>query len=1106
MAGIAALLIFGEAGGPALANPEGAAVIDGQVTITQSGNRLVIEQATDRAIVNWDRFGIDAGETTSIRQPAASSVSLNRVVGPEPSTLRGRLESNGNVWLVNRNGVLIGPGATVDVHGLIATTADIEDRAFMAGRNEFSIPSPDPDAAVVNQGTITVGERGLAALVGSGSRNSGVIRGRMSQVVLAGAPTFTIDFTGDGLIRFQATSDVIRAPAGAGELVRNDGTIDARGGTVLLTASAAAGVIDTVINMDGVIQSRAAEQRGGTIVLSGGAEGAVTVAGTLDASGRGTGETGGRVEAQGDRVTLAAGARIDVSGDAGGGEALIGGSGASRNAARTTVAPTATIAADALSIGNGGQAIFWSEDATRFDGTVTARGGARSGDGGFVETSGRGALAIGTTARVDSGAAAGLSGVWLLDPANVTILPAGSPQPAAPSGAAVVDAEALQASLALGDVTVQAEGAITQTPGASIAWTGNATLGFQAGGAIDINAAIANSGAGSFAAIGNTIALNDGAFIDVGDTIWLEAGASVTESAAATTGLRAPRLGVLAGTAILDNINNDIGTLAALATAGTFVYGQIGLPAFGPLIGVERPGGAVRLSDVLRVGPYTRFAASDPSTDPADSRPLGTGSSAGGTYSVPFDDPDTAGVIFRATEYAGGNAGITADSSEYLIATLRYFSPNAPDGVAVLPNQPNAGVAIEAVGQGLYQGSDGFGVLGQTGATRGSFNELGFDIAKDRSEELRFGFDPDLGVNRLQVRFSQFFASEGPSRPAGVPRGEQGEWAPVIRVTGQQPNFIDHPVRELTVSIADLGRTYGDPAPLTLPAPVIGGMLLLGDAVADFGSATASTVATPLSPAGTYEIAISRTLSAPANYNGAPRYGLIYRDGIVTIGRAPLIVAADDAGRLYGDPNPVLTATVTGLRNGDSPEAVSGLILSTPVDQASPVGTYPIAVGGGSAANYDITDRIAGRLTVAPAPLIVSANDTVAPSGRIDRLTATIGGLRNGDMSDVVSGLSFSIVGRADGRIVEQIGSGQITYPVLPVGGSAANYVIAVRQAGRVTVIPNRRPVDPQAIRAPALPPSLAPIGLDEILAPPDVDGDAGAEGASSNSGNEELW
>jgi filamentous hemagglutinin family protein len=406
------------------ANPEGGTVIGGQATISQAPGRTTIHQQSNRAIINWRGFDIDHNEVTSFIQPGSNSIALNRVDGNKASLINGRLEANGHVWVVNPSGVVFGPTAQVDVHGIVATTSDILDSDFMNGNYTFSIPSPNPDAAVINQGSISIDDFGLAGLVAPQVRNDGMIVGTLGQIVLAGTPTFTLDLQGDGLIQFAATSEVLGAVDPNHALVENTGTIRADGGRILLTAAAAAGVVNEVINTSGVIEARSVSQDRGEIVLHGESDGIVAVSGQLNATGVDAGTVGGEVDVRGEKVLIAGGARIDASGHSGGGRVLVGGDprgdGDGDTAKQTIVAPGATIAADATSVGDGGDVLVWADDGLVYAGSVSARGGPGGGDGGTVETSSSGSLV--STGTVDTGAAAGEEGQWLLDPLTVRIV------------------------------------------------------------------------------------------------------------------------------------------------------------------------------------------------------------------------------------------------------------------------------------------------------------------------------------------------------------------------------------------------------------------------------------------------------------------------------------------------------------------------------------------------------------------------------------------------------------------------------------------------------------------------------------------------------------
>ena len=439
---------------PAAAGPEGASVVGGAATIQgQGGPAVIVNQATSSAVINWNTFNIRANESVRFNQPSSSSVVLNRVTGGQgPSEIMGTLSANGRVFLINRDGILFGPGSVVNTAGFLASTSDIRNSDFMAGRYNFNIPGR-PDASIVNQGRITATSGGFAALVAPGVRNSGTITATLGTVALAAGNSFTLDMYGDKLITLavndQIAGKVIDVATGKPlkSLVTNDGKIRANGGRVELTAAAARAVVDSVINTSGVIKANSIGRRNGMIVLAaatGGSKPAgaptqtIRISGRLSAAGKLKHTRGGTIVVSGEDIKLA-NARIDASGRRGGGKVLIGGdwgggrpntSLVNNKSARleTFVIPTATtvsvdgattINASATGRGNGGKVILWSDSETTFAGTILARGGARGGDGGFVETSSHGQLAF--TGNVDAGAPRGSAGTLLLDPADFSI-------------------------------------------------------------------------------------------------------------------------------------------------------------------------------------------------------------------------------------------------------------------------------------------------------------------------------------------------------------------------------------------------------------------------------------------------------------------------------------------------------------------------------------------------------------------------------------------------------------------------------------------------------------------------------------------------------------
>jgi filamentous hemagglutinin family protein len=307
-----------------VAAPDGGVVVGGNAVINGQGSQTTtIDQSSARAIINWNNFSVDADGLVAFHQPSAESITLNRVIGQDPSSILGQITANGRIVLVNPNGVLFGAGSRIDVAGLIATTHDISNARFMAGDLTFD-QSSGSSGFVVNEGLITVAEAGLAAFVAPHVRNSGVISARLGTVALGGASRFTVDFYGDDLITFPIDAEILGAPTGPGgtavsALVANDGSVIAEGGTILMTASAARGVVDDVILAGGELVATSFTAEGGRIVLHGGDAGDVRVAGALEAGGT----VGGTITIDGERV-LADGA-ISANGSVAGGAISLSG-------------------------------------------------------------------------------------------------------------------------------------------------------------------------------------------------------------------------------------------------------------------------------------------------------------------------------------------------------------------------------------------------------------------------------------------------------------------------------------------------------------------------------------------------------------------------------------------------------------------------------------------------------------------------------------------------------------------------------------------------------------------------------------------------------------
>ena len=115
----------------AVAAPLNGEVVVGNATINSDNARNIrIDQTSNKAIIDWQSFNIASNEAVAFTTPSASSITLNRIVGNSPSDIAGQLSSTGQLWLINRNGILFGQNAQVNVAGMVASYHEHHQRKF----------------------------------------------------------------------------------------------------------------------------------------------------------------------------------------------------------------------------------------------------------------------------------------------------------------------------------------------------------------------------------------------------------------------------------------------------------------------------------------------------------------------------------------------------------------------------------------------------------------------------------------------------------------------------------------------------------------------------------------------------------------------------------------------------------------------------------------------------------------------------------------------------------------------------------------------------------------------------------------------------------------
>ena len=385
--------------------PMGGSVVAGAASISQSGVNMVIDQSSQRSVINWQSFNV--GQDARVHFNNAGGATLNRVTGPEASTILGRITAPGQVLISNGNGVFFGRGATVDVGSLVATTHSISNSSFMAG-GLLKFERNGSTASVVNEGSLSANLKGFVALLAPEVRNSGVIVATKGTVALAAGEAITL--------QLNAQDQLQGVVVDAGDwkaLVDNRHVVEAEGGLVILSARALQSVQGGVVRHSGSISASSLTEAGGRVLLTG------------------------------DHIQLSSSSVIAATGTTAGGQVLVGGDwqgGASderrvfadpsalHQATTVSMAAGASIDASATTNGQGGTVVLWSDvhnanSVTHAAGSIFAKG-AGSGGGGQVETSGH-LLETPESVRVDTTDAQGRAGVWLLDPYNYTIAASG---------------------------------------------------------------------------------------------------------------------------------------------------------------------------------------------------------------------------------------------------------------------------------------------------------------------------------------------------------------------------------------------------------------------------------------------------------------------------------------------------------------------------------------------------------------------------------------------------------------------------------------------------------------------------------------------------------
>lgn len=1026
--------------------PVGGQVRAGQAVINApGGGKLLVDQASRRAVLRWSDFSIVAGREVTFRQPVPGAQVLNIVNGPQASTLAGKLTADGAVLLVNPQGIRVTPTGQVNARGgFIASTLGLDEADFMAGHLLFS----GQGGSVVNQGSIATGAGGTIALIGSTVANEGLIRAPLGKVMLGSGSRATLDLSGDGFLQVALPADAVGADGQP--LVTQSGTIQADGGTVMLTAASVRSAVREAVHMPGTISARSVAGHDGSIVLQ--SQGRVSVSGRIDASADAAagGAKGGRIDIAGEVVSLQ-GATVLATGAERGGTVRIGGG---YRGAAPDIANAATTSIDAASsidvsstAGTGGTAVVWSEQNTSMQGSLKATGPVSGGD---VEISSKSRLQSLDLSRVE----VGRGGQLLLDPQDIVIDGAGTE--AAGDGGSHISHADLVAQLAAGtSVSLLASNDIAwfaPFPGVHMSGpTGDLRL--EAGRSILLDG-IFTTGQGNWTLVANSanpavvpserqagaahINLSNAQFTnDNGNlTLRIEDGGGAAGRFAGDISL-ATFQGNSLSASISPTAVTEFGGPARIGVYGRVsAAGDVSLSAGRMVINEDiTAGGALTFTGNLQSQGFNRiFSANSIAwTDEATATIRGEGQ-------VRFVED---GRLVRYGNLSGADATRLALRDD-LPAASRVYGDADPDESALTasPFEVTAPGAMNLPAPDLAALAPGS--LQVTGP--GAMAQVGTHSATLSAHAQQFGLNQ-----------SGFFVD---TRPVAMPL----EITPrTVTATGQNANYVyGSPATAATLNNVVNGDAIVPVATLN-GTP---GSVLQPDGMGGFRFA-------PRTDAGTWGFRVTGvTGDRSGNYVFAPSAG---DGGTLTIARKPITYAMPFGARgTYGDASFVGSVDLSGVLDGDvgavrelvSLTTASGPAITVPFGSTVRPGDYIASVGGltGSrAGNYEIaatgnTDR---AYTLARKPVTFFVGDTshvygsaVAPGA------ATLDGVINGDD---VTGLVSTVLGNTPVSIVPRLRVGAYTQFVDEAtglaGADAGNYVLSVQHSRPGTMFVQPKPL-----------------------------------------------
>ena len=1026
--------------------PQDEQVVSGTATFDRpTSDTLNINTPSDKLIVNYSGFDIAKNETVNFNQPSTSAIALNRVTeGTNPTQILGSLNANGRIFIINQNGVLFGQGSRVDAAALVASTLDIEDTDFLAGKYNFF--KSGVNAYIINKGNITIRNGGYVYLLSQAVDNQGSIQANLGTIVLSSGEKMTLaldDMNDISVAIAEGVKEAVFGPDGKKivNAVKNSGTISANGGKVILTAKVLNNVFDYAVNNTGVIEAKNVIEHDGVIELT--AEGAPIInTGTIKAG----------------RVTITApGTDVINKGTIASNGSDINPNGGIIAISANTILQAGIVTANALENGTAGEVRIVSTTSTTMDdnSSTEARATGIIGNGGRItidSLKGKTLVNKGAVIDVSSGTTNGNAGyieVGAFDQIGFYGVLNGRAPPWATAATVKFVYHSTNAPPVI-IITDKADYPPSGTPiisGAGFRPNQEVTLNIFAPDGTQATLTTTADANGSFTLIYTPATLQWGAYFATGSDGVRSAVTMFTDTSPKNTKITIANVtGIYGGTvdltAILKEGKNPVTGVTISFTfdgnlVGTAITDGQGKALLNVSLGVINAGTHNSYIGASFAGNTNYKADSGTAKLTVDPKALTvTANSASKTYGQAYTfDTTTPSADFSVSGL------VNSDSVDSITLTSAGAAATAAVGTGSYAITPSA-----ASGTGLDNYTIGYtngtltvnkAVLTVTAANKSKAYGAALPTLTYTYTGLVNG---DIATDTLPtITTTATAASHVTGSPYPITASGAADADYTISYTAGALTVT--PV-VLTVTADNKSKVYGANVP-ALTVSYSG--FVLGDDSGDLNTKpTASTSATKSSSVGNYDI----TASGGADNN----YSFSYVKGTLNITKAPLTVTANSQTKTYGDSSLGTSAfTSSGLQNE---EAIGSVTLDTNATLSTSsnynVGTWtiaPSAATGGTftASNYDITYTNApAGLTVNPKTITVTgitANDKV-----YDRLTSATLNTDSSALSENVIGDDVTLnTSTALGAFADKnIGTGKtVTVSGLTISGAdIGNYTL----------------------------------------------------------------